>query len=111
MGHEREAEMFTVEDRDRLREWIVEMARNDPRVTGGALTGSMAAGPVDRWSDIDLAFGVAEGMGLEALLDDWREALRREFGLVHYWDLPFRSSLYRVFLFPSGLEADVAAVP
>jgi hypothetical protein len=103
--------MFTVEDRDRLREWIVSMAKNDPRVTGGAMTGSMSAGVEDRWSDIDIAFGVAEGVDLEALLDDWREALRREFGLVHYWDLPFRSSLYRVFLFPSGLEADVAAVP
>jgi hypothetical protein len=103
--------MFTGEERERVREWIVEMARNDPRVMGGAMTGSMAAGLEDMWSDIDLAFGVAEGVGLEALLDEWREALRREFGVVHYWDLPFRSSLYRVFLFPSGLEADLAAVP
>jgi predicted nucleotidyltransferase len=107
----REAEMFTVEEREQVRQWIVEMARNDPRVMSGAMTGSMAAGLEDRWSDIDLAFGVAEGVDLEALLDDWREALRREFGLLHYWDLPFRSSLYRVFLLPSGLEADVAAVP
>ena len=103
--------MFTVEDRDRLRDWIASMAKNDPRVTAGAMTGSLSAGAEDRWSDIDVAFGVADGVDLEALLDDWTEALRREFGLLHYWALPFRSSLYRVFLFPSGLEADVAAVP
>src|SRR6476661_4019332 len=103
--------MFTVEERERVREWIVEMARNDPRVTGGAMTGSMATGLEDRWSVIDITFGVAEGVGVEAVLDDWTEALRREFGLVHYWDLPFRSSLYRVFLMPSGLEADVSVTP
>ena len=40
--------MFTVEERERVRAWIVELARTDPRVTGGALTGSMAAGVEDR---------------------------------------------------------------
>src|SRR5205809_421840 len=103
--------MFTVEERERVREWIVQMAKNDPRVTGGAMTGSLAGGVEDRWSDIDITFGVAQGVDLEALLDEWTEAFRREIGLVHFWDLPFRSSLYRVFLMPSGLEADVSVTP
>jgi hypothetical protein len=30
---------------------------------------------------------------------------------VHHWELPFRGSVYRVFLLPSGLDLDVAFVP
>src|SRR5437764_267116 len=103
--------MFTIEERERVQQWIVEMAKNDPRVTGGAMIGSLAAGLEDKWSDIDVTFGVAEGVDVKAVLDEWTEALRREIGLVHYWDLPFRWSLYRVFLMPSGLEADVSVTP
>src|SRR5437867_1213728 len=39
--------MFTPEERVRLREAILAMARADPRVTGGALTGSAAGGTED----------------------------------------------------------------
>jgi hypothetical protein len=58
-----------------------------------------------------VAFGIAEGAPLEAVLDDWTEALDREFGVLHYWDLPFRTSLYRVFLLPGGLELDIGLSP
>jgi hypothetical protein len=103
--------MFTVEERAQVQAWLVARARSDPRVTGGALIGSLAAAGADRWSDVDLTFGVAAGVRPGALLDDWTAAVRQEWGLVHYWDLPFRTSLYRVFLLPSGLEADVSATP
>ncbi|HEX8600073.1 MAG TPA: hypothetical protein VF952_16345 [Chloroflexia bacterium] len=103
--------MFTIEQRDHLRDYILDIARADARVTAGALTGSMAVGAVDDRSDIDVAFGIAEGISLEAVLDDWTDALDREFGVLHYWDLPFRSSLYRVFLLPGGLELDVGLSP
>ena len=94
-----------------MQEWLVARARSDPRVTGGALIGSLAAEGADRWSDLDLTFGVVAGVRPEALLDEWTAAVRQEWGLVHYWDLPFRTSLYRVWLLPSGLEADVSATP
>ncbi|MDQ5823591.1 MAG: hypothetical protein M3441_05175 [Chloroflexota bacterium] len=103
--------MFTIEQRDHLRDYILDIAMSDPRVTGGALTGSMAVGAVDDRSDVDVAFGIAEGSSLEAVLDDWTGALDREFGVLHYWDLPFRTSLYRVFLLPGGLELDVGLSP
>ena len=103
--------MFTIEQRDHLRDYILDLARADPRVTAGALTGSTAVDAGDERSDIDVAFGIAEGTSLEAVLDDWTEALDREFGVLHYWDLPFRSSLYRVFLLPGGLELDVGLSP
>lgn len=36
----------------------------DARVTGAALTGSTATGTADRWSDVDVFLGLADGAGL-----------------------------------------------
>jgi hypothetical protein len=103
--------MFTAEQRDYVRQRVLALAQSDPRIIAGALTGSMAFGGGDRWSDIDVAFGLAEGITPEAVLDDWTHKLEREWGVIHHFDLPFGSSVYRVFLLPSGLEVDVAATP
>jgi predicted nucleotidyltransferase len=103
--------MFTAEQRERVRHYIVEMARSDPRITGGALTGSMAFGAGDNWSDIDVAFGVADGYALKTVLDEWTQVLDREFGVLDYFDLPSGPSIYRVFLLRDGLQADVAVSP
>jgi hypothetical protein len=103
--------MFTAEQRDHVRQRVLEVAQSDPRVIAGALTGSMAFGGGDRWSDINVAFGIAEGITLEAVLDDWTHLFEQEWGVLHHFDLPFGSSVYRVFLLPSGLEIDVAATP
>ena len=35
--------MFTTKQRDHVRNYVLEMARNDSRVTGGALIGSIAS--------------------------------------------------------------------
>lgn len=103
--------MFTIEQRDYVRDWVLNLARSDPRVTAGALTGSMAIGAEDERSDVDIAFGITDDSTPKAVLDDWTEVFGRELGALHHWDLPFRSSLYRVFLLPSGLEVDVAVTP
>ena len=52
--------MFTVEDRDRLRDWVVGMASSDRRVVAGAVLGSLAHDEGDRWSDLDIMFAVAD---------------------------------------------------
>src|SRR5690348_1555354 len=106
-----EIQMFTAEQRSHVRQRILEVAQNDPRVIAGALTGSLAFGGGDEWSDIDVAFGIAEGITLEAVLDDWTHLFEQEWGALHYFDLPFGSSIYRVFLLPSGLHVHVAATP
>jgi predicted nucleotidyltransferase len=103
--------MFTAEQRDHVRQRVLALAQADPRVTAGALTGSMAFGGGDRWSDIDVAFGIAQDIPPEAVLDDWTAVFAREWGILHQFDLPFGSSVYRVFLLPSGLEVDVAVTP
>ncbi len=103
--------MFTIEYRSRVRQRVLEMARSDPRVTAGALTGSMAFGDGDGWSDIDVAFGIVDDVPLEDVLRDWTQALEQELGVVDHFDLPSGSSIYRVFLLPNGLEVDVAVTP
>ncbi len=103
--------MFTAEQRDYVRNYVLEMARTDSRVTGGALIGSMASGAEDSWSDIDVTFGIATGNAIETAIDDWTQVLEREFGVLHYWDLRSGSSIYRVFLLKDGLEIDLSVTP
>ena len=103
--------MFTIEERERVRNHILEMAKADPRVTAGALVGSLAGGTEDAWSDIDITFGIAAGISIETILDEWTEALIRDFGILHHWDLRSGPSIYRVFLLPSSLEVDLSVTP
>ena len=51
--------MFTVEDRERIREELMDAARASGVIVGAALVGSAARGAEDAWSDIDLALQLA----------------------------------------------------
>ncbi|HEY7418847.1 MAG TPA: hypothetical protein VH593_26945 [Ktedonobacteraceae bacterium] len=103
--------MFTTKQRDYVRNYVLEMAQADQRVTGGALIGSIAAGTEDDRSDIDITFGIASGNAIETVIDDWTQVLEREFGVLDHFDLRSGSSIYRVFLLPNGLEIDVSVTP
>ena len=103
--------MFTAAERDQVRDRIIEMAKRDPRVMAGALIGSTAADVGDRWSDIDITFGIQDGTSLRDVLDDWTAWFDNELGALQHWDLPFGPSIYRVFLLPGGLEVDVSVTP
>ena len=103
--------MFTAKQRDYVRNYVLEMARADPRVTGGALIGSTAAGTEDSRSDIDVTFGIAAGHAIEIVIDDWSQVLEQEFGVLNHFDLRSGPSLYRVFLLPDGLEIDISVTP
>jgi hypothetical protein len=103
--------MFTAEHRDRVRDRVLDLARTDPRVTAGALTGSTALGVEDDWSDIDVAFGLAGGITPDAVLQDWTAVLDQECGVLDHFDVRSGSSVYRVFLLPGGLEVDVGVTP
>ena len=58
--------------RDAVRAQLLERARADARVSGAAITGSVAAGPEDELSDADLFFGVSSGE-LAGVLDGFTE--------------------------------------
>ena len=103
--------MFTIEGRDRVRDTILKIARADPRVAAGAMIGSFALSQGDRWSDLDLGFGLADGASPGDILAQWTLELEREFDAVHFFDLPSLSTIYRIFLFPGCLQVDVSMTP
>lgn len=103
--------MFTPEQRDRIRAGLLDMARRDHRIVAAAQVGSSAGGAGDRWSDLDLTFGVAEGADVADVLDDWTARLDEEHAADHLFDLPFLSTVYRVFLFPGNLQVDLSFTP
>jgi hypothetical protein len=103
--------MFSVEERDRVRQRLLEMARADDRVVAGAEIGALVTGGGDRWSDLDLTFGVSEGASVDTVLAEWTKDVVREFDAAHLFDLPFRTTIYRVFLLPSNLQVDLSFTP
>lgn len=103
--------MFTSEQRDQVRHRILELAKTDPRVTGGAFIGSMAFGDGDKWSDIDITFGISNDISLEAVLHDWTHIIDHEYNVLDHFDLHSGSSIYRVLLLQTGLEVDVSVTP
>ena len=100
--------MFTPEERARLRSDLLQFARSDRRISGAAVTGSAAAECEDRWSDIDLAFGVADAAELPDVLIDWTQHMYDQHLAVHHFDIKSGAWVYRVFLLPGTLQVDLA---
>jgi hypothetical protein len=104
-------DVFKVEDRDRVRDRVLELASSDPRVLAGAVVGSLALGEGDEWSDLDLMFAVADGVPLGVVLADWSRRIIDELDAVHLFDLPSGATIYRVFLLPRCLQLDLSFAP
>jgi hypothetical protein len=103
--------MFTVKDRQRVRERILELAAGDARVVGSAVVGSLALSEGDRWSDLDLTFAVADNFPLGEVLADWTRTLVQEFDAAELFDLGAGASIDRVFLLPGCLQFDLSFTP
>jgi hypothetical protein len=103
--------VFTVEQRDALREHVLALAEQDGRVVAGAAVGSLAVDGGDRFSDLDLTFGIAEHLTVAEVLDDWTRTLIGERDAVHLVDLERGPTTYRVFLFPDALQFDLSMTP
>lgn len=105
------AGVFTVDERNRIHDRILEIAHSDERIVAGAIVGSLATGEGDRWSDLDLTFGVAPENQTLDVLDQLTAPLVREFRAVHLFDLPHRESLFRVLLLQGCLQVDLSVTP
>jgi hypothetical protein len=103
--------VFTVEQRDALRDRVLRLAEEDERVVAGAAIGSLALGAGDRFSDLDLTFGVVDGVSVVEVLDDWTRALAAEREAVQLTDLERAPTIYRVFLLPNALQFDLSMTP
>src|SRR5262245_45915417 len=103
--------MFTAEERERIRSELLEAAAADTRLPRRAITGSAAAGNEDRWSDIDLGFGVADASRLHDVLADWTARMYGHHAALHHFDVTSGAWVYRVFLLASTLQVDLAFAP
>jgi hypothetical protein len=103
--------VFTVEQRDALREHVLRLAKEDERVVAGAAVGSLAVDGGDRFSDLDLTFGVADHVPVAEVLDDWTSRLIGERDAVQLVDLERGPTIYRVFLLPDALQFDLSLTP
>ena len=103
--------MFTTQERDGVRNQVLEWANSDSRVVAAAVVGSLAHQPGDRFSDLDLTFGVRDEYPISSVLEDWSRRLVSEFDAVHLFDLPAGAALYRVFLLPGCLQVDLSFAP
>lgn len=103
--------MFTIEYRAGLREALIAAARQDDRICGAAVTGSVAAGREDRWSDIDLAFAVAEEFDADQVVADWTARMYQDHVAVYHVDLWRGGTRFRVFLLADSLQVDLAFWP
>jgi hypothetical protein len=103
--------MFSVSDRDHIRDYVRQLAATDARVVAGAVVGSLALSNGDRWSDLDLTFAVADNLSIFDVLEDWTQDLVKEFDAAHLFDLPSGPSIYRVFLLPGCLQFDLSFTP
>jgi hypothetical protein len=103
--------LFTDIERNILLERVSKIAQSDNRVSGGALVGSFANNVMDKYSDIDITFGIKTGFEPLSILNEWTEILKSEFEIVDYFDVKSASAIYRVILFSNGLEIDLSVVP
>ena len=103
--------MFTVEQRDALRERVLRLAQEDERVVAGAAVGSLAVDGGDRFSDLDLTFGVADHVRVADVLADWTRTLIHELAAVQLAELERGPTTYRVFLLSDLLQLDLSMTP
>ena len=102
--------MFAVEERDAVRDRVLEMAEADERVVSGAV-GSLSVGSGDRWSDLDLTFAVADQADVDQVIADWTSRFVTELDALVLFDLQTGHTTYRVFLLPSCLQVDLSFTP
>jgi hypothetical protein len=101
--------MFTAAQRDEFIERVVELAQADDRIAAAAVVGSLAIGAGDRYSDVDLTFGVVGAV--QTVLDAWTQVLVERFEGVPLVDLDRLPTTYRVFLLPGALQFDLSMTP
>lgn len=103
--------MFSVDQRDHLRDLLIEEARADGRISAAALVGSMALDAHDEWSDIDLALRIKDGLEPTDVADVWTERMYTRGGAVDHLDIWSGPTLFRVFLLTNSLQVDLSFWP
>lgn len=100
--------MFSIGERDELRDRLIVAARGDERITAAAVVGSGARDAQDAWSDIDLALRLGDGLDPSGVAGDWATRMYESAGAVDHVDVWSETTLYRVFLLSSSLQVDLS---
>lgn len=100
--------MFSIDDRARLRDELIQRARDDDRVVAAASIGSAARGAEDEWSDIDLALSVSPSWSIDTVADDWTSWFGSRLVVADTFDVRAGGGLYRVFLGVNSLQIDLS---
>ena len=103
--------MFSIQERNILRDHVLQLANSDSRVVAAAAVGSLALSNGDRWSDLDLTFAVSDDFSIFDVLESWTNNIIKEFNATQLFDLPSGASIYRVFLLPGCLQFDLSFTP
>ena len=109
--HPYHARVFSIPEREALRDRLIAAARSDDRIAAAAVVGSGATDGEDAWSDIDLALRLADGLEPEDVAAAWTTRMYEGAGAVDHVDVWSRSALYRVFLLRSSLQVDLSFWP
>jgi len=99
--------LFRPKEREETTERVSRLLRDDSRVEGTVVVGSLASRP-DRWSDIDLEVVVADNADLAAVAADWVNRLYEALPVLHHFETAFGDTLVRGFLLENLLEVDLA---
>src|SRR5215212_8277182 len=102
--------LFGPEEREETTERVSRLLRDDSRVEGIIVVGSLASRP-DRWSDIDLEVVVADNADLATVAADWVDRLYEALPVLHHFETAFGDTLVRGFLLENLLEVDLAFTP
>ncbi len=103
--------MFSVGERDELRERLIAAARADAQITAAAVVGSGARDAEDEWSDIDLALRLEDRLEPRRVADVWTTRMYDQAGVVDHLDVWSGATLFRVFLLSSSLQVDLSFWP
>lgn len=104
--------MFTVAQRDAIRDSLVAAAHADDAIMGAAFVGSSATDRQDAWSDIDLALQMTPEAVETEVVAEWTERLYRDHHIVHHLDVFAGNGVrYRVFLTADSLQIDISFWP
>ena len=100
--------MFSIPEREALRDRLIAAARADDRITAAAVVGSGAIDGEDAWSDIDLALRLADGLEPDDVAGEWTTRIYESASVVDHLDVWSGSTLFRVFLLNSSLQVDLS---
>jgi hypothetical protein len=100
--------MFSIREREDLRDRLVAAAKDDERITAAAVVGSGARGDEDSWSDIDLALRLSDGLKPQEVASEWTTWMYESAGAVDHLDVWSGTTLFRVFLLNSSLQVDLS---